>query len=61
MVLSTDNIARYRGELEDLLWDFDDFLTADDFDVAKFDELQRASRNAAPAVPCEQERRFAVP
>ncbi|KAK8079780.1 hypothetical protein PG997_007598 [Apiospora hydei] len=43
-----DEIAQYRAELEDLLWDFDDFLEADEFDADKFDDLQKTSRKAAP-------------
>ncbi|KAI0482527.1 hypothetical protein GGR56DRAFT_191696 [Xylariaceae sp. FL0804] len=45
-----DEIAHYRSELEDLLWDFDDFVEVDAFDGDKFDELQKASRKAAPKV-----------
>ncbi|KAI2602842.1 hypothetical protein GGR54DRAFT_653198 [Hypoxylon sp. NC1633] len=48
--LASDEIAQYRSELEDLLWDFDEFVEADDFDSTKFDELQKASRKAAPKV-----------
>ncbi|KAK6853431.1 hypothetical protein PG995_010243 [Apiospora arundinis] len=43
-----DEIAQYRAELEDLLWDFDDYVEADEFDADKFDELQKTSRKAAP-------------
>lgn len=43
-----DEIAQYRAELEDLLWDFDDYVEADEFAADKFDELQRTSRKAAP-------------
>ncbi|KAK8051229.1 hypothetical protein PG993_002614 [Apiospora rasikravindrae] len=43
-----DEIAQYRAELEDMLWDFDDFVEADEFDADKFDELQKSSRKAAP-------------
>ncbi|KAK7956951.1 uncharacterized protein PG986_006173 [Apiospora aurea] len=43
-----DEIAQYRAEIEDLLWDFDDFLEADEFDADKFDDLQKTSRKAAP-------------
>ncbi|KAI0176083.1 hypothetical protein GGR52DRAFT_571057 [Hypoxylon sp. FL1284] len=45
-----DEIAQYRSELEDLLWDFDDYVEAEEFDAAKFDELQKASRKAAPKI-----------
>ncbi|KAK8028913.1 hypothetical protein PG991_005969 [Apiospora marii] len=43
-----DEIAQYRAELEDLLWDFDDYVEADEFAADKFDELQKTSRKAAP-------------
>ncbi|KAF3005442.1 hypothetical protein E8E14_004372 [Neopestalotiopsis sp. 37M] len=45
-----EEIAQFRSELEDLLWDFDDFVEVDQFDVDKFDELQKASRRAAPKI-----------
>ncbi|KAI5922586.1 hypothetical protein F4810DRAFT_720975 [Camillea tinctor] len=49
-IKENDEIAQYRSELEDLLWDFDDFIEPDEFDADKFDELQKASRKAAPKV-----------
>ncbi|XXG94269.1 hypothetical protein Hte_000523 [Hypoxylon texense] len=49
-IKENDEIAQYRSELEDLLWDFDDYVEADEFDAAKFDELQKASRKAAPKI-----------
>ncbi|KAI0593852.1 hypothetical protein F4775DRAFT_607034 [Biscogniauxia sp. FL1348] len=49
-IKENDEIAQYRSELEDLLWDFDDFIEPDEFDAEKFDELQKASRKAAPKV-----------
>ncbi|KAI1761093.1 hypothetical protein GGR53DRAFT_525404 [Hypoxylon sp. FL1150] len=49
-IKENDEIAQYRSELEDLLWDFDDYIEADEFDAAKFDELQKASRKAAPKI-----------
>lgn len=45
-----EEIAQYRSELEDLLWDFDDFVEVEGFDEEKFEELQKASRRAAPKV-----------
>ncbi|KAK7748448.1 hypothetical protein SLS62_008604 [Diatrype stigma] len=45
-----DELAQYRSELEDLLWDFDDYIEVDEFDAEKFDQLQKASRRAAPKV-----------
>ncbi|KAI0099936.1 hypothetical protein GGR51DRAFT_382585 [Nemania sp. FL0031] len=42
-----DDIAQFRSELEDLLWDFDDYVEVDEFDADKFSALQKASRNAA--------------
>ncbi|KAI1498712.1 hypothetical protein F5X99DRAFT_392380 [Biscogniauxia marginata] len=49
-IKENDEIAQYRSELEDLLWDFDDFVEIAGFDADKFDELQKASRKAAPKV-----------
>ncbi|KAK9414051.1 putative SH3 domain-containing protein [Seiridium unicorne] len=45
-----EEIAQFRAELEDLLWDFDDFVEVDEFDGDKFEELQKASRRAAPRI-----------
>ncbi|KAK0391165.1 hypothetical protein NLU13_0666 [Sarocladium strictum] len=46
-----DEIAEYRTMLNDLLWEFDDFIDdADCFDAEKFAELQAASRKAAPKI-----------
>ncbi|KAI0852597.1 hypothetical protein F5Y00DRAFT_251173 [Daldinia vernicosa] len=49
-IKENDEIAQFRSELEDLLWDFDDYVEPDDFDPTKFDELQKASRRAAPKI-----------
>ncbi|KAI0393831.1 hypothetical protein F5Y17DRAFT_476337 [Xylariaceae sp. FL0594] len=49
-VKENDDISQFRSELEDLLWDFDDYLDVDEFDAAKFEELQKASRKAAPRI-----------
>ncbi|KAI0008582.1 hypothetical protein F4779DRAFT_618460 [Xylariaceae sp. FL0662B] len=49
-IKENDEIAHYRSELEDLLWDFDDYVEVDDFDSNKFEELQKASRRAAPKI-----------
>ncbi|OTB03732.1 hypothetical protein M426DRAFT_12237 [Hypoxylon sp. CI-4A] len=49
-IKENDEIAQYRSELEDLLWDFDDYVEPDDFDSIKFEELQKASRKAAPKI-----------
>ncbi|KAI0404343.1 hypothetical protein F4802DRAFT_252251 [Xylaria palmicola] len=46
-IKENDDIAQFRSELEDLLWDFDDYIEVNEFDADKFTELQRASRNAA--------------
>ncbi|KAH6660716.1 hypothetical protein BKA67DRAFT_63826 [Truncatella angustata] len=43
-------IGEFRSELEDLLWDFDDYIEAEEFDADKFEELQKASRRAAPKI-----------
>jgi hypothetical protein len=48
--LRQDEIAQFRSELDDLLWDFDDYVEADTFDAEKFEELQKASRKAAPKI-----------
>ncbi|RYO80905.1 hypothetical protein DL764_009835 [Monosporascus ibericus] len=45
-----DELAQYRSELEDLLWDFDDYVEVDGFDADKFDQLQKTSRKVAPKV-----------
>ncbi|RYP91829.1 hypothetical protein DL770_002085 [Monosporascus sp. CRB-9-2] len=45
-----DELAQYRSELEDLLWDFDDYVEVDEFDTDKFDQLQKTSRKVAPKV-----------
>lgn len=47
---AADEIAKYRSELTDLLWEFDDYLEPDCFDTDKFAELQTASRKAAPKI-----------
>ncbi|KAI1264215.1 hypothetical protein F5Y18DRAFT_428303 [Xylariaceae sp. FL1019] len=41
-------ITQFRSELKELLWDFDDYVEVDEFDVEKYDELKKASRTAAP-------------
>ncbi|KAF4470758.1 hypothetical protein FALBO_2330, partial [Fusarium albosuccineum] len=45
-----DDIANYRSELTDLLWEFDDYIEVDDFEPEKFAELQGLSRKAAPRI-----------
>jgi hypothetical protein len=45
-----DEIAKFRTELTELLWEFDDYIEPDTFDVGKFGELQTASRKAAPRI-----------
>jgi len=45
-----DEIAQFRTELHDLLWEFDDYVEADEFDADKFSELQALSRKAAPRI-----------
>ncbi|KAI0424710.1 hypothetical protein F5Y09DRAFT_130040 [Xylaria sp. FL1042] len=42
-----DEIARWRYELEELLWDFDDYIKVEDFNAAKFDALEKLSKRAA--------------
>lgn len=48
--LAADDIAKYRAELTDLLWEFDDYTELDSFAVEKFSELQTTSRKAAPKI-----------
>lgn len=47
LTLMLEEIASHREELENLLWELDEYLEVDDFDEAKFSELRSASRNAA--------------
>ncbi|KAI8624260.1 hypothetical protein F5Y19DRAFT_480768 [Xylariaceae sp. FL1651] len=49
-IKENDDIAQFRSELEDLLWDFDDYVEIDDFDAEKFDTLQKTSRKVAPKI-----------
>ncbi|KAL6923701.1 hypothetical protein FSST1_000975 [Fusarium sambucinum] len=49
-VAHIDEIASFRTELNDLLWEFDDFIELDDFDAEKFTELQALSRKVAPKI-----------
>ncbi|KAI0972666.1 hypothetical protein F4678DRAFT_47704 [Xylaria arbuscula] len=46
-IKENDEIAQFRSELEELLWDFDDFIEVEEFDADKFTGLQKTSRNAA--------------
>ncbi|KAI1130533.1 hypothetical protein F5Y10DRAFT_235441 [Nemania abortiva] len=46
-IKENDDIAKFRSELEELLWDFDEYVEVDEFDADKYNELQKASRNAA--------------
>ncbi|KAI0447818.1 hypothetical protein F4803DRAFT_558531 [Xylaria telfairii] len=46
-IKENDDLAQFRSELEELLWDFDDYVEVNEFDADKFGELQKASRNAA--------------
>lgn len=46
----TEEISRYVQELNDLLYDFEDYADGDGFDVKKFAELQGLSRKSAPAI-----------
>jgi hypothetical protein len=45
-----DEIAQFRTELNELLWDFDDYVEVDEFDPDKFSELQALAKKAAPRV-----------
>ncbi|KAI0470170.1 hypothetical protein F4859DRAFT_505274 [Xylaria cf. heliscus] len=46
-IKENDDLAQFRSDLEELLWDFDDYVEVTDFDADKFNGLQKASRNAA--------------
>ncbi|KAL1902483.1 hypothetical protein Sste5346_001464 [Sporothrix stenoceras] len=46
-MLQQDDIERRRRELEDLLYDFEDYTEPRSFDAAKFAELQAATRSFA--------------
>ncbi|CAG7560199.1 unnamed protein product [Fusarium equiseti] len=46
----SDEIAAFRTELNELLWEFDDYIEVDDFEAEKFSELQALSRKAAPKI-----------
>ncbi|KAF5659255.1 hypothetical protein FHETE_9499 [Fusarium heterosporum] len=45
-----DEIATFRTELNELLWEFEDYTELDDFEPDKFAELQALSRKAAPKI-----------
>lgn len=45
-----DKISDIRAQLNELLWEFDDYVEIDDFDTDKFAQLQAISRKAAPKV-----------
>ncbi|KAH8681258.1 hypothetical protein BX600DRAFT_16720 [Xylariales sp. PMI_506] len=45
-----DELAQFRSELDDFLWDFDDYIEFDGFEPDKFDDLQKLSRKTAPKV-----------
>ncbi|CAJ0549329.1 Ff.00g029420.m01.CDS01 [Fusarium sp. VM40] len=45
-----DEIAAFRTELNELLWEFEDYIELDDFEADKFAELQALSRKAAPKI-----------
>lgn len=46
-LLQLDNIERRRRDLEDLLYDFEDYTTPTSFEPVKFAELQAATRSFA--------------
>ncbi|CEJ85021.1 hypothetical protein VHEMI03647 [[Torrubiella] hemipterigena] len=45
-----NEIANFRTELTDLLWEFDDYIEESSFDAEKFTEVQMVSRRAAPKI-----------
>lgn len=46
----TAEITDIRSRLTNLLWDFDDYIEDDTFEVSKFKELQELDREVAPKV-----------
>lgn len=49
--IGVDEITDYRSRLNDLLWEFDEYIEdVDHFDAEKFTELQALSRQAAPKI-----------
>ncbi|KAJ3556080.1 hypothetical protein NPX13_g10216 [Xylaria arbuscula] len=49
-IKSNDDIAQCRSELEDLLWDFDDYTEVDVFDANRFEELGIAAGRSAQRI-----------
>ncbi|KAJ1331751.1 variant SH3 domain-containing protein [Microdochium nivale] len=49
-IKESEDISQFRYDLENLLWEFDDYIETDGFEASKFEELQGASRNAAPRI-----------
>jgi hypothetical protein len=49
-ISSLDEIADFRTELTDVLWDFDAFIEVDEFDAEEFTKLRALSRKHAPRV-----------
>ena len=45
-----DEIADFRTELNDLLWDFDSVIEVDDFDAAEYSKLRALSSKAAKRI-----------
>ncbi|KAG5980477.1 hypothetical protein E4U55_003990 [Claviceps digitariae] len=45
-----EELTKYRTQLTNLLWDFEDYIEADAFDAEKFQELQALDREAAPKI-----------
>ncbi|KAB5536004.1 hypothetical protein GE09DRAFT_971710 [Coniochaeta sp. 2T2.1] len=45
-----DEIADFRTELNDLLWDFDSFVEVDDFDASEYSKLRALSSRAAKRI-----------
>lgn len=50
LTLLTDDIANFRAELANFLWEFDDVIDADVFHTEKFTELQTILCNAAQKI-----------
>ncbi|KOS18369.1 hypothetical protein ESCO_002917 [Escovopsis weberi] len=50
LLKENDELAKYRKLMIGLLWEFDDYIHPEDFDVEKFAELQALSRDLAPRI-----------
>ncbi|KAG6000655.1 hypothetical protein E4U21_005258 [Claviceps maximensis] len=49
-IKKNEDISRFHLELTDVLWEFDDYLSVEDFDEGKYVELQTLCRQLAPKI-----------